>query len=42
MFSVKIGLLHTFLFSLDKTTAAFTMRILISASSDKLLVIVLA
>ena len=40
MFSVRLLLLHTLLSSLDIMAAAFAIRMLISASSDKLLVIV--
>ena len=38
--SVKLLFCHTLLFSLDMTAAAFAMRVLISASSDRLLSIV--
>ena len=40
VFSVRLLLLHTFLFSLDMMLTAFAICALISESSDKLLVIV--
>ena len=36
----KFVLLHTFLFSLNKASAKFAIRILIAAPRDKLLVII--